>query len=458
MTAIREWRPNGAAAAWWCEVEAGSKALVAYKGDSVVHVRVLIMPAGPRGETDQWWVYTPDGDLYVEDLSGADPLGVASSAPLADDAEPDLDIYKFREEPDKRAIAKLKEEALMCTYRCPNKQVEQGTQTAGVAELKTSGTGEETVEERPGHSWLLAEPLGKREIGSPLKVSECSGMSFGTRAFMEVEGVHVVAELVENNRVKEYVEDRCEFLRRACHRAAPGLTPREGMPSLGRVAPEGGPPKGVEDGRTLWVDWDAHGVRYKAWREAVAESTQLTFDDNPDTPPGPNTAIHSARAMERRGGDPVRWLEGWCREKRLETGDRSVFELRSLCEVFRSLGSYDQCNLGGLLAAELVARRIAAIVDAYAVPTRPSWHAAKYFQGLEDDFIAPGLRTHVSRRRKEENELMTHEQRRGPAAVVEGGEGDGEGRDGAAGGRKGGKGGGGKGGRRGQMVPLAVDG
>ena len=121
------------------------------------------------------------------------------------------------------------------------------------------------------------------------------------------------------------------------------------------------------------------------------------------------------------------------------------------------LGSYDQCNLGGVLSAEMVARRIAAIVDAYSVPSRPSWHAAKYFQGLEDELIAPGLRTHVTRRRKEENDHLTAEQRRAPpAAYPDGGAGDGGDSEGGAG-RGRGRGGRNDGGRRGQTVPTAAD-
>ena len=454
VTTIQQWRPGGAAAAWWSEATEGSKALVAYQDDPVVHVRIMILPAGPRGEKDQWWVYTPDGDMYVEDLSGGDPLrGVASSAPLTEGEEPAVDIYHFREYPNRAAVANLKAEARMCTYRNLNEFKAAASQTEALPEFMTAAAVEDArprqggvgspgppvnmaAKEKPGYSWLLAEPLGAWEIGSVLRTSECKGVAYGTRAFLKLEGVHVAADLVETDRVKEYEEERREFLRRACHPSDLVVAPGEGFANSSTPRGEAEPPRGVEDGRTLWVDWDAHGVRYKAWREVVAESTQLTFEDNPDAPAGGNTAIHMARAMERKGGDPKRWLECWCRDERLETGDRSVFELRSLCEIFSCLGSYDQCNLGGILSAELVARRVAAIVDAYAVPSRPSWHAAKHFQGQDDEIIAPGLRTHVTRRRREENDLFTAEQRRAPGPNTEGGGGEGDGNDAGAG-RKG---------------------
>ena len=72
--------------------------------------------------------------------------------------------------------------------------------------------------------------------------------------------------------------------------------------------------------------------------------------------------------MERQGGDPKQWLDKWLREKKLESNDRVAHELRCLTDVLYLAGSVDQLNMGGLCCIESLCRRIAAIVEAYAMP------------------------------------------------------------------------------------------
>jgi len=195
----------------------------------------------------------------------------------------------------------------------------------------------------------------------------------------------------------------------------------------------------TEDARTLWVDWDAHGERFKPWRDVCRESSNEDLDEN--RVDGPVTALHMSKAMERQGGDPRSWLERWRREKKLESNDRVAHELRTLTDVLFLNGSVDQLNVGGLHGVEVLCRRIAAIVEAHAAAGRPTWEHAKYYAGTAaaEEVVAPALRSQVLRRAREEAELSTARSRGVPRGA---GKAD---ADGTADG--GGDGGGGKGSR-----------
>jgi hypothetical protein len=200
----------------------------------------------------------------------------------------------------------------------------------------------------------------------------------------------------------------------------------------------------------LWIDWDSHGERYKAWREVCRESSQEDIPD--DHLEGVTTALHMCKAMERQGGDPRRWLSGWLLEKKIDSADRVAHELRSLTDTLYMAGVVDQVNVGGLVSLELVCRRIALIVEAYATSTKPSWEHAKFYSGAAsaEEVIAPALRNYVLRRAKDEHDLYSARTRtapRGGPAPANGKGGEGSGTEG--GGKGGGKRAGGKGGRGG---------
>jgi len=160
-----------------------------------------------------------------------------------------------------------------------------------------------------------------------------------------------------------------------------------------------------QDARTLWVDWDAHGERYKEWRQVVQESHTEEYKDSPLE--GGPTALYMMKSMQKQGGDPQRWLEAWIREKRIEPTDRVMHELRPLIDSLYYFGVFDQLNLGGLIGVEVLCRRLASIVEAYGQPGKVDWSSAKYYRGVTglDEVIAPGLRSYVVRRNKDEAEI-----------------------------------------------------
>ena len=126
------------------------------------------------------------------------------------------------------------------------------------------------------------------------------------------------------------------------------------------------------DVRTLWVDWDEQGVRYKHFRAVCQESYVEPFPDAEVE--GPPTMHHLLKHMLRVGGDPRLWFKEFAKDKRLHKSDRVWHELENLSEVLFLATTHDQLNLPALAAFERLARRISSVMDAYSVDDQnPNW-------------------------------------------------------------------------------------
>jgi len=309
--------------------------------------------------------------------------------------------------------------------------------------------------------WLMSEPGGGLKMGEEVRPRDFDVIPLGhSRKALLLQGQWFVADRVRTTSAPDYAEVRrmaFTLPRVASQHAAldsrPPISPAPQAPPKNEeqetttpVTPRAEAPRAAvqaeatADVRTLWVDWDAHGERWKPWREAVRESTSETFKDAPLE--GASTALHMCKGMERMGGCPRLWLDRWSREKRLEPTDRVMHEMRVLTEALRLFGTYDQVNLGALAGVEALCRRIALIVDAYHNPAKPSWENAKFFSGTAatEEVVAPALRSHVLRRAKDEVEVLNARARSGglrgqPTGdgafedeAADGGGGDGKGR------------------------------
>ena len=81
-------------------MEIGTKVVVFYTDDDVWHERLILLPSR---EENTYWIITPDGDIYEEDLGGKAidgpdrvrvvPPGVRTLANLR------RGVYRFREDP-----------------------------------------------------------------------------------------------------------------------------------------------------------------------------------------------------------------------------------------------------------------------------------------------------------------------------------------------------------------------
>ena len=162
---------------------------------------------------------------------------------------------------------------------------------------------------------------------------------------------------------------------------------------------------------------------------------------------GPAGGLRLGVHLERHGGDPRQRLQLFIRQKGLSASVRVVHELRVLGKALYTRGVFDQLDLGGVLVVEVLSRRTAGIVDAYAKPSQPNWEGARYYQGVSSVGNAawPAVGGYVTRQTEEDYEVEQARSRaRGLRGSPEGGsevEADAAG-GGAPGGRDRGQGGG----------------
>ena len=163
-----------------------------------------------------------------------------------------------------------------------------------------------------------------------------------------------------------------------------------------------------DDARTLCCEWDEHGERFKPFRKSVLESK--TYDWSHGRIEGSPTCLHTCKAMEKLGGSasPRQWLQRFLKDKHNSSKDRAAHELRCLFDVLEEAACFDQVNSGALACLEVAARRPNLIVDAHNQGGAPSYVKTKYLTPLAetDEIFAPGLRAHLSRRAREDWEVM----------------------------------------------------
>jgi len=265
-----------------------------------------------------------------------------------------------------------------------------------------------------GKFWVFAEPHGETEIGD-ISGIEPGDIGLGGRTVMRNIGNDwVKLELVDADGVHEYIAGRrlllgipsaddAEELRKIkAGKSASSLRDRLGVDGGSKTPPN----EDKEDVRTLWVDYDAQGERYKDWRTVVRESSVNVFGDNPLE--GPSTVLTLSKHYLRHGGDPRQWLILWMREKGIASNDRVIHEMRVLTDLLYYAGTYDQLNIGSLLCLEVAGRRLQLCVEAYSNPSKPCWDAAKFFSGrsVAEDGIAPEMRRYIAKEARNDAEIL----------------------------------------------------
>ena len=113
---------------------------------------------------------------------------------------------------------------------------------------------------------------------------------------------------------------------------------------------------------------------------------------------------------DRHGEDGPVWLDKWLVDRGVCAHEMTGIEMRTLVTTLHVAGTYDQLNTPRLAAFEIIARRIAQIIEAYAADAKaPRWSNVHLYQGTTDPIaaITPGLRNSVARRRKDELELAS---------------------------------------------------
>ena len=172
------------------------------------------------------------------------------------------------------------------------------------------------------------------------------------------------------------------------------------------------------DCRTLYVDYDTQGKRFKEWKQVCDESSTEVFSDFPIS--GPQAAVDMCKHFLRHGGSPKLWAQEWYREKQINGKDRTFHELSTLVEVIYVAGTYDCLNVGALASIEIVMRRIISIVEAHAVGSTPDWGNSRYYSGTANplDLVPRELRHHVTREAKDDLEVQQMRQKSKSAAAI----------------------------------------
>lgn len=451
--------PNGVGdveVGYYRSLKPGSRVFLWYSDDNVWHENLIAHVVGG----DEVVLWTPDGDLYIESVAckgDVGPVKLRGLKPHGKLPRFTKPVYRFKtaiSDDDIRRIVRDGYNLAVKEGRSPMVPTEVvdshnavvaiddffggpflprrligKTNPFGAAAAVNADDGTNTPKNavivRPAAAdsvWLAAEPLGGLVLGQEVSLNQDSDVQVGDRTALALRnGKWVKVELVLLSDVPDYADSR--------RRLFGQLLPAVEVPSP-KVPAEKENDEQVSDGqgksdhgdvRTLWVDYDDHGERFKRWRDVCAESFAPAFESKPLE--GPCTALHLIKHCERQGGDPRLWLQLWLRSKHIESSDRTWHETKVLVDVLYYAGTFDQVNIPGLMSLEVVCRRLQAIVDAYTHPNKPSWENAKIFtgQGTPEDIVSPTFRTYAVKRNKEELELLQARQKvrelRGSPAV-----------------------------------------
>ena len=267
--------------------------------------------------------------------------------------------------------------------------------------------------------WVAAEPLGGFILGQEVCLNAETDVQCGSHHATALRrGGWVKVDLIRAADADGYAARRRALFGAEAAGSREGILPGNMCSAREAEAADGG----EKEVRTLWVDFDEHGDRYKRWRDVCRESYTPAFDQRPLE--APSTGLRLIKHAERHGGDPRLWLQLWMRSKHIEASDRTYHEMKVLTDALFYAGAFDHINIAALMSMEVVCRRIQAIVDAYSNPARPLWENAKIFagQGTPEDIVSPTFRSYAAKKNKEELELLQARQKvrelRGGHAVV----------------------------------------
>ena len=298
-------------------IKAGTHVLLWYDDDDVWHEALVMFVIG--GE--EVILYTPDHDLYIEKIGCKGIDGPSKLRGLTDRGTLPRNLrgraYRFRVQPTEtelrsvfRQATKIAEEERRMTD-LPEEIIDH----SGAVRSLDAFFGGHFVRHRkslgvsPAHGdvnspknaqfahgdnvWVAAEPLGGLALRQEVSLNRETDVQCGDKTALALRQGHwVKVELIRVEDAADYSDKR----RRLYGFSSPGSSHEP--PPGDRAAPK----KGViedEDNevRTLWVDYDEHGERYKRWRDVCKESYTPNLEEKPLE--GPSTALHIIKHAER---------------------------------------------------------------------------------------------------------------------------------------------------------------
>ena len=198
-----------------------------------------------------------------------------------------------------------------------------------------------------------------------------------------------------------------ELLRERLYGAEPGRREDARARMSTEEAPAGtGEDVVEEDLRTLWIDRDDQGQRFKKWKNVCSESCEERQADSPVA--GPPSCLTVWKQMQHHGGNAKLWMHPWMKELGVSGKDCLYHEVSTLVEIPYQGGTYDQLNVGAVASLEIVSRRLTAIVEATPKGLDSlNWETARHYTGTSTVFdLAPHeLRAYATRAPKDEAEI-----------------------------------------------------
>ena len=172
--------------------------------------------------------------------------------------------------------------------------------------------------------WLLAEACGPHQIGTEVALGPSSVRVGDVALYCDVAGTVVPARRVASGEAGEFKNRRAATLMDMVGGTTPLGRKIDPPPlAVSRRPEEVGSEKVYEDGegderkvneddgRTLWIDYDSHGARHKAWKDVYSESSTILHGLEEFV--GPQGTLKLVQYFLQWGGDPRLWLSQYKR-------------------------------------------------------------------------------------------------------------------------------------------------
>ena len=373
-------------------IRSGHLCYVEYQGfPGVVHTRLAI----EQVENDEWLIATPDQDLYVEVLARNNPefsrFWHVSDGSLPARV-PRNQIYAFQPMSAQQYARLLSRGQALAQTERQRRGVDAANAPAAPA-APDAVPGADAGDGEADSVWVLAEMVSGHKIGEEVVVPATAAKD-GDHALIHVisadgHDVTVRATKVRRDDLGAF----CEVAINQC-RLAESL--------------HGEDTEAAADVRTLSIQYNVNGNRYRQFKKSIDDMRMVEFDDFPLEP---RTAADYLQAVGEFAESCYGQHLSWVQTSRIPEGDRSVWEDETLSRAIDLAIRYDCLNIVNLASFELLIRRKQLIAEAHVQsPAAPSYEGSDYYMGVKHrpggGIVVPALTEYVAKRMHEDSQAI----------------------------------------------------
>lgn len=362
-------------------MDAGHLCLVHY-GERPLTWHARIMLAHVHGS--DWYVLTPDGDCYIEQLDSHNPdytdfiyLGPSAAVPAR---VPPHEVYGFAPLDPGYLVTEIqavRADAIV-ERAARGLPVIAGLGAPAAPAAVTGAVPAPPPPPLPGilGGGAVAAPVAPT-AAAPGVVPVAAPVSY-VWVCTETAGGHTHGDVVCREPVPMppgHVMLGGKALIPACDSSGVPLSTK-------RVPDYEAPSYHLEDLRILPVYFNYQGTRRRDFAQAVAMLVEGSPQGGGLQLEGPATCSNIYKGLHGQSITPTSFHEFWVRSTEILKGDRSTYEHEYLSRILESLVTVDQLNVSCLQGAELICRRIQVIREAHRIsPSFPDYSSADYFMG-----------------------------------------------------------------------------